>query len=217
MKHNKAPSPDGFPAEFYQVFWSLLKDDLMAIFKEFHKGDLPPFSLNFGIITLIPKQKEVKMILQYRPICMLIVSFKIFTKVIANKLMMIASKVTRPSQTAFIPGHYIMEGVVILHETLHELEKRKLSGVVLKLYFEKAYDRVNWSFLQQTMRMKCFSPRWCSWIKNIVSGGSVGVNINDKSGHFFQTKKCLQQGDPLSPLLFNLVSDMLAILIARAK
>jgi hypothetical protein len=60
MEHNKAPGPDGFPAEFYQVFWEIIKRDLMALFHEFHKGDLPLFSLNFGIITLLPKEKEAK-------------------------------------------------------------------------------------------------------------------------------------------------------------
>jgi len=58
MKHNKAPDPDGFPTEFYQVFWSLIKDDLMAMFREFHNGILPLFNLNFGTITLISKQKS---------------------------------------------------------------------------------------------------------------------------------------------------------------
>jgi hypothetical protein len=56
MKHNRAPGPDGFPAEFYQVFRSLIKEDLMAMFREFHNGNLPLFSLNFGIITLLPKE-----------------------------------------------------------------------------------------------------------------------------------------------------------------
>jgi hypothetical protein len=84
MKYNKAPGPDGFPAEFYQVFWSLNKDDLMVMFRDFHAGDLPLFCLNFRIITLIPKEKEVNRIQKYRLICMLNVSFKIFTKVLAN-------------------------------------------------------------------------------------------------------------------------------------
>jgi mannosylglycoprotein endo-beta-mannosidase len=55
MEHNKSPGPDGFPAEFYQVFWGVIKDDLLAMFHDFHKDSLDLFSLNFGIITLIPK------------------------------------------------------------------------------------------------------------------------------------------------------------------
>jgi hypothetical protein len=60
MKHNKAPVPDGFPTKFYQVFWRLIKNDLIALFRDFHAGNLPLFSLKFGIITLLPKEQEVK-------------------------------------------------------------------------------------------------------------------------------------------------------------
>jgi hypothetical protein len=74
---------------------------------------------------------------------MLNVSYKIFTKVLANRLTALADKVVRQSQTAFMPGRNILEGVVILHETIHELHKKKRNGVVLKLDFEKAYDKVN--------------------------------------------------------------------------
>ena len=72
MEHNKAPGPDGFPAEFYQAFWDTIKVDIMALFSEFHKGDLPLYSLNFGTIFLLPKCKEAIKIQQYRPICLLI-------------------------------------------------------------------------------------------------------------------------------------------------
>jgi hypothetical protein len=83
--------------------------------------------------------------------------------------------------------------------------------------FEKAYDKVKWPFLQQALRMKGFSPLWCQWIHQFVSGGSVAVKVNNDVGRYFQTKKGLRQGDPLSPILFNVVVDMLAIFIARAK
>ena len=62
MEHNKAPGPDGFPAEFYQAFWGTIKDDLMALFEDFHNGTLPLFSLNFGTIILLPKCKEASRI-----------------------------------------------------------------------------------------------------------------------------------------------------------
>src|SRR4051812_31289871 len=65
--------------------------------------------------------------------------------------------------------------------------------------------------------MKGFSEEWCALIHICVSGGSVAVNVNDEIGRFFQTKKGLRQGHPLSPILFNIVADMLAIMIERAK
>jgi hypothetical protein len=116
-----------------------------------------------------------------------------------------------------MPGRHILEGVVILHETIHELHRKNMDGVLFKIDFEKAYDKVKCPFLQQVMRMKGFHPTWCSWIQRFIEKGSVGIRVNDDIGHYFQTRKGLRQGDPLSPILFNIVADMLAILIARAK
>jgi hypothetical protein len=102
MKPNKAPGPDGFPAEFYQRFWEVIKYDLMDLFKEFHEGTLPLFHLNYGVITLLPKQKESTNIKQFRPICLLNVSFKIFTKVAVRRLAKVIGKIVSVSQTAFM-------------------------------------------------------------------------------------------------------------------
>jgi hypothetical protein len=114
-------------------------------------------------------------------------------------------------------GHNILEGVVILYETIHEMHHKKQNGVILKIDFENAYDKVKCPFLFQTLKMKGLSSKWISWINYFVIGGSVAINVNDEVGHFFLTIKGLRLGDPLSPLLFNQVTDMLAIVIARAK
>jgi retron-type reverse transcriptase len=92
-----------------------------------------------------------------------------------------------------------------------------MDDVLFKIDLEKAYEKVNWDFLQKTLRMKGFDPKWCEWIKKYIEKGSVGIRVNDDIGHYFQTEKGLRQGDLLSPILFNIVADMLAILIARAK
>jgi hypothetical protein len=186
MENNKAPGLDGFPAEFYQIFWEVIKVDLLELFCFLHSGQLELFRLNFGEIILLPKVNEAERIQQYRPICLLNVSFKIFTKVATIRLNTVADHVVRPSQTAFMQGRNIL-------------------------------DKVKWSFLQQTLRMKGFSPEWRALIHSFVSGGSLAIKVNDDIGHYFQTKKGLWQGDPLSPILFNIVADMLAIMIEHAK
>ena len=76
---------------------------------------------------------------------------------------------------------------------------------------------MKWPFLQQVLRMKEFSPTWYDWINQVTTKGTVGIKVNEDIGHYFQTRKGVRQGDPLSPLLFNIVVDMLAILICRAK
>jgi hypothetical protein len=76
-------------------------------------------------------------------------------------------------------GRNILDGVVVLHEAIHELHSKKLNGVILKLDFEKVYDKVKWYFLQQTLRMKGCSPEWRALINNFVSGDSVAIRVND--------------------------------------
>ena len=128
IEHNKAPGPDGFPAEFYQKFWNTIKGDLMQMFHGLYAGDLPLFSLNFGVITLIPKVQEANVIQQYRPIYLLNTSFKIFTKVATNRLNSMADHVISLTQTTFMRGRNILEGVVILHEIVHELHRKNRVG-----------------------------------------------------------------------------------------
>jgi hypothetical protein len=82
-----------------------------------------------------------------------------------------------------------------------------MDGVIFKIDFEKVYDKVKWSFLQQALRMKCFPPKWFEWVARFVQGGSVGIKVNNDIGHYFQTLKGLRQGDLMSPILFNIVAD----------
>jgi hypothetical protein len=99
----------------------------------------------------------------------------------------------------------------------YELRVSNLRGVILKLDFEKAYDKVQWGFMMDVLKRKNFPPKWLEWMKQIVEGGKVGINIIGEDGHFFNTYKGLRKGDPLSPLLLNLVSDALATMFENAK
>jgi hypothetical protein len=104
MEHNKAPGSDGFPVKFYQKLWDIIKGDMIIMFQELHLRNLPLFSLNFGVISLIPKAQDVNRIQQYRPRCLLNVTYKIFTKVATNRINQVADRIISPSQTAFMRG-----------------------------------------------------------------------------------------------------------------
>jgi hypothetical protein len=118
----------------------------MEMFQKFYVGDLNLSRLNYGLISLIPKLKEENNIKQYRPTYLLGVNYKWFTKVMTKRLTIVVVSISSKTQTAFLPGRNILEGVVILHETLHEMRRKKMKGIIMKLDFVKAYDKVSWPF-----------------------------------------------------------------------
>jgi hypothetical protein len=128
MKHNRAHGPDSIRVEFFQEFWDTIKNDLFNLFQDFHGGALNIERLNFGMVTLIPKVLNVIDIKAFRPICLLNVCYKIITKVLTNRLASCINKVISDFQYGFIKGKYIMDGVVSLHEIIHEVKRKKRSG-----------------------------------------------------------------------------------------
>jgi hypothetical protein len=101
----------------------------------------------------------------------------------------VADQVVRPTQMALMQGIYILYGVVTLHETIHELHRKKMNDAILKIDFEKAYDKVKWSFLQQTL--------WRALIHNFIFGVSVVIKVNNDVGSYFQTKKGFTSRQPI--------------------
>jgi hypothetical protein len=118
----------------------------MGLFHDFHEQKLDIKRINYGIITLLPKIKNATRIQQYRLICLLNCLYKWFTNVLTLRLDPIAGRVIHIAQSAFLGRRNIMSNILALHE-MHETKRRKKMGLVLKLDFEKAYDKVNWKFL----------------------------------------------------------------------
>jgi hypothetical protein len=146
------------------------------------------------MITLIPKQNEAKNLKKFRPISLVNCTFKIFAKALNNRLIAIADSLISANQTAFIKGRYILESVVAAHEIIHEVASKKKQGVILKLDYEKAYDRVTWSFLEMMMSSTDFCVRWREWMEKLVKGGSICIRISDENSGYFKLGKGPRQG-----------------------
>lgn len=210
-----APRPDGVPFLFYQKFWDTINKDIVSMFDDFFAGNLDLYRLNFALLTLIPKEQGARNMRKFRPISLCNCSFKIFSKVLTLRLGNIANRLISQQQSAFIKGRYILDSVVVAHEIVHSIHNEKTQGIILKLDYEKTYDRVNLDFLIEILESRGFSPVWINWIQKLIKGGSVGVTLNGNDSNFFTTGKGLRQGDPISLILFNLVGDVLTRMLEK--
>jgi hypothetical protein len=163
-----APGPDGISFMFYQQFWDIIKMDLMEMFEDFFEGRLDLYRLNFALITIIPKEKDSRTMNKFRPISLLNCSYKIFTRVLTSRVGLVADRLIASNQTAFIKGRYILESVVTAHETLHSVHQSKQEGFVMKLDYEKEYDKVSWEFMLEVLEKRGFGGKWLEWIRHVL-------------------------------------------------
>jgi hypothetical protein len=151
-----SPGLDGFSFMFYHKFWPTIKKDFMALVMAFDKGDLNIARLNYAMIILIPKEENANTLKKFRPISLINCSFKVFTKAINNRLEAICDRLVASNQTAFVKDRYILESVVAAHEIIHHTIKNVGKGIVLKLDYKKAYDRVSRQFLEEMLTSRGF-------------------------------------------------------------
>ena len=207
MKRNKAPGPDGYTVEFYQAGWHFLAEEVLEVVEEARVNQRIWPGINSTLLALIPKTNQADQAEGFRPITLCNVISKIVASVVAQRLKSILPNIISPEQTRFVEGRQILDGLVVAQEVIHTLKMKREKGMLIKLDLSKAYDRLNWRYLEAILQAFGFCDRWVRWVLSMISTPNFSILLNGAPSSTFNASRGLRQGDPLSPFLLIIAAE----------
>ncbi|XP_010513530.1 PREDICTED: uncharacterized protein LOC104789549 [Camelina sativa] len=220
MSPDKAPGPDGMTALFFQKAWRVVKEDLVAMVNRFFEEGVFDKSLNRTHICLILKVAKPTRMAEMRPISLCNVGYKLISKIMCQQLKGVLPELVSETQSAFVPRRLISDNILIAQEMFHGLRTNpscKGKFMAIKTDMSKAYDRVEWGFTEALLRKMGFGEIWISRIMFCVTSVEYKVLLNGQPNGRIVPERGLRQGDPLSPYLFILCTEVLVANIKRAE
>jgi hypothetical protein len=218
LKNGKTPGSDGFPPDFYKFFWCEIK---VLVFESItfakNKGELS-IDQRRGIINLIPKKdKDIRLLKNWRPISLLNTDYKVLTKCLASRLKKILPTVIHPDQVAYLKGRYIGQNIRTIIDIMHYTEEKDLGGLIAFLDFEKAFDSIDWRVIDEALSCFNIGQSFRDWVKRVYKNTQSCVTNCGFSSENFEISRGVRQGCPLSAYLFIVVVEILAIKIRNNK
>ena len=208
---NKCPGSDGLSVEFYLHFWPLLGDEMVSSFDyAFTHGKLN-ITQKQGIIKVVPKKRKNRLYLEnWRPISLLNIDYKIAAKAIASRLSKVLPKIINDDQTGYIQGRYIGQNIRLIQDIMKVTSLENIPGLAIFIDFKKAFDSLDWNFLNKTLQSFNLGPYIQKWVKTFYTDISSCVVNNGYASEFFHPQRGVRQGCPLSGILFVLCAEILA-------
>ena len=167
--------------------------------------DILSISQRLGIISLIPKKdKNLEYLKNWRPVSLLNNDYKIATKAIALRMEKVLPKIIHESQTGYVKGRYIGESIRTISDIISFKKTQNIPGLAVFLDFEKAFDSVEWNYLQKCLEVFNLGPQLRQWIRVIYSDISSCLLNNGHATRHFNFGRGVRQGCPLSGILFDI-------------
>jgi hypothetical protein len=213
MRSNAAPGPDGFNAGFYKAAWKWVGKDVTTLVTEFYEKNVFHKEINRTHIALIPKVPSPDTPKDYRPISLCNVIYKIIAKTLAERIKIHLPHIIHPSQAAFMQGRHIASNIILAQEIIHSfnLKSWKQKAFMLKVDLAKAFDRIEWHFIVTAMKNLGFTDRFIQLVYTCISSTTMAIIINGEPGPEFNPGRGIRQGCPLSPYLFIIAINELAL------
>ncbi|XP_074301046.1 uncharacterized protein LOC141632394 [Silene latifolia] len=210
----KAPGPDGYSSQFFKDSWAIVGKDICASVRNMISTGNILKEANNTILTLLPKVDVPDTVTQFRPIACCNTVYKCMAKVVCSRLSSILPDIIHPSQSAFIAGRDIVGNILICQDLIKLYKRKKCSPrLMMKIDFQKAYDSIEWSYLNEMLRYLKFPDITIKLLMQCVSSPSYSLSLNGEVFGFFKGKRGLRLGDPLSPLLFTICLEYLSRLL----
>ena len=158
-----------------------------------------------GVITLITKKgKNIKNILNWRPISLLNVDYKILTKILATRIKGVLHTIIHPDQKGFVPDRYIKENIIEIISTIDKLETEDHPGLLVSIDFYKAFDTLEWTFIKKAFEYFNFPEYLIKWVSVIYNNINSCIINNGHMSEGFTVSRGVRQGCPLSPCILSL-------------